>query len=825
MNCIIGYTGFVGSNISCHLNFNHYYNSKNIHDIVNFQYDTIYCAGVSAKKWYANLHPDEDINNINNLLNYLRKTKTKKIVLISTIDVYTNTSSEENEDNLCINESNHVYGKNRLYFENEIKKIFEDYHIIRLPGLFGFGLRKNIIFDFIFNNNLSINEESNFQWYHLDYLHNDIEYIIKNNIKEINLFTEPLNNKELIEIFRKFKNVDYTKTSNIVNYNLTTKYSPFKYWQNKKTVVSSLINYLNSMLCNKLAISNLSFSNELSDDVIEQIKKDYGIKYNELAPNKTFGDNFIDKEMDYFKSFNAYSFQAILYPHPWSIFDDRELTINYIKKLIDIGNTIGIKIIVFGSPKNRVIDEKNYMEYEKKAISFFKEIGDYAWKYNICVCIEPNARVYGCNYITNSNEGVELVKNVNSNGFGLHLDTGCMYLENENILEQLIKNISYVKHIHFSVPKLKALCDFNEINFSFLYNELIKCKYDGLISIEMINQDELSIRKSLHKILGLHKIKIIGAGWYGCHNAKKYIENGSIVELYEANSEIFQGSSRKNQNRLHLGFHYMRSHNTRKLCISHFNDFMNEYGLCTHKINNNLYIVSKDSLVDYNTCISIFKSENIPFMETNKDYDITHHEGIFVTDERVIDNEIAKRYFEEILFKEIKLNSCIKTMDDKNNYTYIINATFGHENFKLIDYNKYNIYYEVTLSLIYECKNCDTSYTIIDGDFMSLYPYDYNNNLYTLTHVKYTPLYISNDIEKIRNYKVDEIELNTIKNKIEEEFLIYYKQFKKHFTYKSYFTSIKTKYLNTKGARDLIQFKQDNIITFICGKITGIFDC
>ena len=61
------------------------------------------------------------------------------------------------------------------------------------------------------------------------------------------------------------------------------------------------------------------------------------------------------------------------------------------------------------------------------------------------------------------------------------------------------------------------------------------------------------------------KIAIIGAGWFGCHIAhqiKKKL-NKFDIKLYEKEKDIFLGASSNNQNRLHLGFHYPRSKQTR----------------------------------------------------------------------------------------------------------------------------------------------------------------------------------------------------------------------------------------------------------------------
>ena len=57
---LVGYTGFIGSNL---LNFQKKiikYNSKNIKKIKNKKFDIVICAGTSSKIWLSKKKPLED---------------------------------------------------------------------------------------------------------------------------------------------------------------------------------------------------------------------------------------------------------------------------------------------------------------------------------------------------------------------------------------------------------------------------------------------------------------------------------------------------------------------------------------------------------------------------------------------------------------------------------------------------------------------------------------------------------------------------------------------------------------------------------------------
>src|SRR5579863_8216902 len=95
---LIGYTGFVGQNLHFKHKFTNLYNSKNISTIQNQTFDLMICSGIPATKWLANKYPIDDLNNINTLLTHLKTITVTKFILISTIDVYSHSTLNQNED-------------------------------------------------------------------------------------------------------------------------------------------------------------------------------------------------------------------------------------------------------------------------------------------------------------------------------------------------------------------------------------------------------------------------------------------------------------------------------------------------------------------------------------------------------------------------------------------------------------------------------------------------------------------------------------------------------------------------------------------------------
>lgn len=297
------------------------------------------------------------------------------------------------------------------------------------------------------------------------------------------------------------------------------------------------------------------------------------------------------------------------------------------------------------------------------------------------------------------------------------------------------------------------------------------------------------------------KIAIIGGGWVGCHLALK-LKDTYEVTLFEEEG-IFSKTSLRNQNRLHLGFHYARSSSTRDLCKTTFGRFLGEYGTLVSNISNNIYAVPQaDSLIDLKTYLKIFESWNYTQIETPY---LENIEGAIRVDEKYIDPIKAKSFFGEklsdvLITKKIKESDLAKL---KKDYDLVVNCTNNVLN--KID----NTNYELNTLFIYE-KTSDVEFgalTLVDGQLFSIFPY--LDGTYLVSHVKYSPdSTIGND---------KKVEL------IEKDVMKYFPDFKKHFKLSGVNESYKSKIRNAADPRVPIMTKEDNLISVFTGKIQGIF--
>lgn len=200
-DALIGSTGFVGSNLAEQLRFDAYFRRATVEQMSGREFGLVVCAGVQAKKWWANQNPEEDWAGIRKLLCVLETVRAERFVLISTVDVYPDPNGVDEESPIEA-ERNHAYGRHRYRVEEFIEERFGVHHIIRLPGLFGKGLKKNVIYDLMHRHELEkINPAGVYQYYSLSRLGEDVQRVMAQNLRRVNFATEPIATRKILSKF------------------------------------------------------------------------------------------------------------------------------------------------------------------------------------------------------------------------------------------------------------------------------------------------------------------------------------------------------------------------------------------------------------------------------------------------------------------------------------------------------------------------------------------------------------------------------------------------------------------------------------------------
>lgn len=198
-DALIGYTGFVGSTLLRQRHFDDLYRSTNIRDIQGKSYGMVVCAGAPAQKWLANKDPEDDARKLDSLMESLKAVQCETFVLISTVDVFKDPTGVD-ERSANDTDGLHPYGLHRRRLEEFVVAHFDRHLIVRLPGLVGPGLRKNVIFDLLNDNNLAqIDSRGVFQFYPMVNLWSDVERALSAELKVVHLTSEPIAVRDVAE--------------------------------------------------------------------------------------------------------------------------------------------------------------------------------------------------------------------------------------------------------------------------------------------------------------------------------------------------------------------------------------------------------------------------------------------------------------------------------------------------------------------------------------------------------------------------------------------------------------------------------------------------
>ena len=301
---LVGYTGFVGSNLAAKHEFSECFNSKNIELAFGASPDLLVYAGVPAEMFLAAHDPEADMRIIRQSEENIRRIAPKNIVLISTIAVYPETHGADEDTPIEVNRLS-AYGANRYALEQWVEDNFSNRLVIRLPALYGANLKKNFLYDYLkvipkrlskskllellkrepclcsyyedeengfFRcRKLSENEErflkkkfesigfsalnftdsrARYQFFDLSQLWNVIEIALKNKIDRLNVTVPPI---EIGELYQELSGESFSNELDKIpfDYDLRSKYASLfdghdGYFCSKEDVLNSIRNFIDA---------------------------------------------------------------------------------------------------------------------------------------------------------------------------------------------------------------------------------------------------------------------------------------------------------------------------------------------------------------------------------------------------------------------------------------------------------------------------------------------------------------------------------------------------------------------------------------------------
>ena len=261
----------------------------------------------------------------------------------------------------------------------------------------------------------------------------------------------------------------------------------------------------------KISVSNIAWDSIFDESVSSMLFQEQ-IKYIDLAPTKYVENiNELDRTLckkitDFWleKNISFLGMQSLFYgKNELNIFDEDNFknVMSHCEKLISIASMFKIKVLIFGSPLNRFIKNKN-KNNNLIAKNFFNEFSKQIEQTDITLCIEPNPKEYGCNFLTNTIECIDFVKELNLPNVKTNLDLSAVQINNKNLLDVVKYGEKYFGYVHISDPYLTPL---ENIIFHENSAKVIKSKLNPeIISLE-VNQSQVTDIKELQNSIKLVK--------------------------------------------------------------------------------------------------------------------------------------------------------------------------------------------------------------------------------------------------------------------------------------------------------------------------------
>jgi nucleoside-diphosphate-sugar epimerase len=196
-DALIGHTGFVGGNLAAQHRFDATFNSKNIESIRGRRFRRLVVSAMPAEMWVANRDPDSDRAALERLWASVAQCRAEEVAVVSTVAVYPIPIAVD-EDTFIDWTFATAYGRNRLELERRVRWTFPRAVAVRLPALYGPGLKKNAVYDLLHDNQVSnLHADSKYQFYSTTRVWRDVEVAIASGLGVVNLATEPVTVREV----------------------------------------------------------------------------------------------------------------------------------------------------------------------------------------------------------------------------------------------------------------------------------------------------------------------------------------------------------------------------------------------------------------------------------------------------------------------------------------------------------------------------------------------------------------------------------------------------------------------------------------------------
>ena len=248
------------------------------------------------------------------------------------------------------------------------------------------------------------------------------------------------------------------------------------------------------------------------------------------------------------------------------------------------------------------------------------------------------------------------------------------------------------------------------------------------------------------------KVAIIGGGIFGSISSYFLQNDQHEVSLFEKSGSILSGASNRNQNRLHLGFHYPRDLETAVQSRIGYLNFVQYFPEACNLMFPCFYGLSSFSTkTTFSSYLRFMEESNLEYEILPKNvineygFDTTKISHLWKCSEGVVDNKIlrdlimeklvssgVKIYLEDEVLKVHESSGLWRLTSQKTEglYDVVIKATYGLDNIESDEFvkNISNSIFQSTLVIDAKLPIEKMGLTIVDGDFLTILPKGFSGN-------------------------------------------------------------------------------------------------
>ncbi|HVE27900.1 MAG TPA: FAD-dependent oxidoreductase [Sporichthya sp.] len=224
------------------------------------------------------------------------------------------------------------------------------------------------------------------------------------------------------------------------------------------------------------------------------------------------------------------------------------------------------------------------------------------------------------------------------------------------------------------------------------------------------------------------RVAVIGAGVFGATAAVELARTGAKVELFEARRDLLEGATGRCQARLHSGYHYPRSDSTALSAKAGAVEFRERFPEAIRTAEHH-YVIAEDSKVSGPDYLAFLDRLGLPYEVVESPR--VHHAQVTVrVPEAFVDVPVLRRLLKrDLRLAGVKVNFAHwADPQSLKGYDLIVVATYGQPWSRPLRYEVC----EVALVELGHYQN--QSFVVLDGDFVSLDPYNRTHMLYDVQH-------------------------------------------------------------------------------------------